>query len=90
VQVRTRVSLAAIARNSSNRLRSFTDTAVLLIDPDNDYIHPDGKVYDLCKDSLEANEMIAHVKTLVTTARATKIPIFYCLHQPWKVCNFNA
>jgi nicotinamidase-related amidase len=69
---------------------SYKDTAVLLIDPYNDYIHPNGKVYDLCKDSLEATGTITHMKSLVETARANKIPIFYCLHQQWKEGNFDA
>jgi nicotinamidase-related amidase len=65
------------------------DTAVLLIDPYNDYIHPSGKVYNLCKESLEATDTITHMKTLVKAARANNIPIFYCLHQPWKTGNFD-
>jgi nicotinamidase-related amidase len=69
---------------------SNKNTAVLLIDPYNDYIHPDGKVYELCKDSLEATETITHMKALVKAARANGIPIFYCLHQPWKTGNFDA
>lgn len=69
---------------------SYKDTAVLLIDPYNDYIHPNGKVYDLCKNSLEATDTITHMKVLVKAARANKIPIFYCLHQQWKAGNFDA
>jgi nicotinamidase-related amidase len=68
---------------------SYKDTAVLLIDPYNDYIHPSGKVYSLCKDSLEATSTISHLQTLVKAARLNNIPIFYCLHQPWKPGNFN-
>jgi nicotinamidase-related amidase len=68
---------------------SFRDTAVLLIDPYNDYIHPDGKGYGMCKDSLEATDTITHMRTLVKTARAHHIPIFYCLHSQWKEGNYN-
>lgn len=66
------------------------DTAVLLIDPYNDYIRPDGKAYGLCKDSLAVTDTIAYMKTLVKAARANNIPIFYCLHQQWKTGNFDA
>jgi nicotinamidase-related amidase len=65
------------------------NTAVLLIDPYNDYIHPDGKVYDLCETSLKDTNTIAHMKALVQAARANNIPIFYCLRQPWKTGNFD-
>ena len=68
---------------------SYSDTAVLLIDPYNDYIHPQGKGYSLCQESLEASDTIAHMKNLVKAARANKIPIFYCLHQPWRTGNFD-
>lgn len=64
-------------------------TAVLLIDPYNDYIHPSGKVYSLCQASLEASDTITHMKTLVAAARANNIPIFYCMHQPWRTGNFD-
>ena len=69
---------------------SYKDTAVLLIDPYNDYIHPNGKVYDLCKDSLEATDTVTHMKALIKAARANNIPIFYCMHQQWKTGNFDA
>lgn len=69
---------------------SNKNTAVLLIDPHNDYIHPDGKVYDLCKHSLEATETVTNMKVLVKAARANRIAILYCLHQQWKTGNFDA
>ena len=69
---------------------SYKDTAVILIDPYNDYIHPDGKVYGLCKDSLQATDTITHMKALVNAAGANNIPIFYCLHQQWKTGNYDA
>jgi nicotinamidase-related amidase len=65
------------------------NTAILLIDPYNDYIHPSGKMYHLCKESLETTSTIQHMKTLVQAARAHHIPIFYCLHQPWKEGNYD-
>lgn len=68
---------------------SYKDTAVLLIDPYNDYIHPDGKMYDVCKKSLEQTQTIAHMKTLVKAARANSIPIFYCMHQQWKTGTYD-
>jgi len=67
----------------------YTDTAVLLINPYNDYIHPEGKLYGICKDDLEKSDTITHMKALVKAARANNIPIFYCLHQSWKAGNFE-
>ncbi|CEJ59600.1 hypothetical protein PMG11_08218 [Penicillium brasilianum] len=56
-------------------------TAVLLIDPLNDFLHPDGKLYPTIKASLEATNSFEHMKELVAGARAAHIPIFYGLHQ---------
>lgn len=59
-------------------------TAVLLIDPLNDFLHPDGKLYPTIKASLEATNSFEHMKELVAGARAAHIPIFYGLHQVTK------
>ncbi|KAJ6017054.1 Isochorismatase-like protein [Penicillium sp. IBT 35674x] len=56
-------------------------TAVLLIDPLNDFFHPDGKLYPLVKASLESSNFFEHMKELVAGAREARIPIFYGLHQ---------
>ncbi|KAJ5885227.1 Isochorismatase-like protein [Penicillium taxi] len=56
-------------------------TAVLLIDPLNDFLHPDGKLYPLVKASLESSNSLEHMKELTAGAREARIPIFYGLHQ---------
>ena len=56
-------------------------TAVVLIDPLNDFLHPDGKLYPLIKASLESSDSLEHMKELVAGAREARIPIFYGLHQ---------
>ncbi|GLI78614.1 hypothetical protein PoHVEF18_006934 [Penicillium ochrochloron] len=56
-------------------------TAVVLIDPLNDFLHPDGKLYPLVKASLESSNSLKHMKELVAGAREAHIPIFYGLHQ---------
>ncbi|KAF5859638.1 hypothetical protein ETB97_002549 [Aspergillus alliaceus] len=56
-------------------------TAVILVDPLNDFLHPDGKIYPLIKASLESSNSLEHIKELVAGAREARIPIFYGLHQ---------
>lgn len=63
-------------------------TAILLIDPYNDFIHTSGKLYPLLSESLAASNTITHILTLLTAARANKIPIYYGLHQPYKASSF--
>lgn len=59
----------------------FPNTAIILIDPYNDFLHPSGKITPALLPSLTASNTIANLHTVVQTARAKKIPIFYCFHQ---------
>ncbi|KAJ5261182.1 hypothetical protein N7478_011777 [Penicillium angulare] len=63
--------------------------AILLIDPLNDFVHKDGKLYPAVKESIEASDSLANMKRLVDEARRLKIPIFYGLHQPYKEGNYD-
>ncbi|KAH8593474.1 Isochorismatase-like protein [Bisporella sp. PMI_857] len=60
------------------------NTAVILIDPYNDFLHPEGKLYSRLEESIKDSDTITHIKALVDTARANNIPIFYGLHQQIK------
>jgi nicotinamidase-related amidase len=57
------------------------NTAVIIVDPYNDFLHENGKLNGLLKESLEEKETIAHLQEVVKAARKHGIPIFYCLHQ---------
>ena len=61
-----------------------SNTAVIIIDPYNDFLHPSGKLNSLLADSLKEKHSIAHLQELVTAARKHKIPIYYGLHQQVK------
>ena len=60
------------------------NTAVIIIDPYNDFLHPKGKLTGLLADSLKETDTITHLKEMVGAARANKIPIYYGLHQQAK------
>lgn len=62
-------------------MSSNSNIAVVLIDPLNDFIHPDGKVYGRVQQSLESKRAVDNMQLLVEQARIAKIPIFYALHQ---------
>ena len=57
------------------------DIAILLIDPYNDFLHPDGKLNARLRDSLEKSDTISNLHKLLKVARSKKVPIFYCMHQ---------
>lgn len=70
-----------------NRQAIFTmipNTAIVLIDPLNDFLHPTGKLYPLVKDSLEAYDALNHIKQVIAAGRAANVPIYYGLHQMTK------
>jgi nicotinamidase-related amidase len=66
----------------------ISKTAILLIDPLNDMLHEEGKMYPLLAESIKDTEVISHMFDLLKAARAYKIPIFYGMHQPLKEGTF--
>ncbi|RAK80272.1 cysteine hydrolase family protein [Aspergillus fijiensis CBS 313.89] len=62
--------------------------ALVLVDPYNDFLHPDGKLTPLLKD-LEEKETIKHIEEAVAAARLHRIPVYYGLHQHWTPSAFQ-
>lgn len=63
--------------------------ALVLIDPLNDFLHPEGKLYPLLKESLQTTGAVDNIRQLVEGARAAGIPIYYGLHQQYKEGNYQ-
>lgn len=70
-------------------MTSTNDTAIVLIDPYNDFLHPNGKLTALLADSLAKSNTIANIKTLLTYARSQKIPVYYGLHQQFNTTQYH-
>lgn len=78
-----------------NRSQMDRPTAVVLIDPYNEFLHPNGKLNPRIRDSLEKSDTIANLYKLIKLARKQKLPIYYCMHQQisqytmegWKLMN---
>lgn len=58
-----------------------SETALLLIDPYNDFLHENGKLYRILAESIKDTDTITHLHEAVQVARLNKIPIYYCMHQ---------
>jgi nicotinamidase-related amidase len=71
-----------------NMTSDISHTAILLIDPLNDMLHKDGKLYPLLEESIKHTDPVSHIFDLIKAARAKKIPIFYGLHQTMKEGTF--
>lgn len=63
--------------------------ALVLIDPLNDFIHPNGKLYPAIQDSLTKTNTIENLSKLAHGARQKGIPIYYGLHQQYKEGNYD-
>lgn len=57
-----------------------SQTALVLIDPQNDFLHPDGVAYDLVKESLEKNNTIRNIVTLLKLWEENNMPVFVSPH----------
>src|SRR6266704_4882871 len=55
-------------------------TALLVIDPYNDFISEGGKVWDRLKGVAEANQCVLHMKQALDAARKAGIGVFYAMH----------
>jgi nicotinamidase-related amidase len=58
-------------------------TAIVLIEPQNDFLSPGGTMYAFIKDQLKERNVIANLQNLLTGARG-KVKIFYCPFQAFK------
>lgn len=64
-----------------NTTTMSSNTALLLIDPYNDFLHTQGKLYHILAESIKDTDTITHLHEAVRTARKNGIPIVYCMHQ---------
>ncbi|KAK5160870.1 hypothetical protein LTR04_004423 [Oleoguttula sp. CCFEE 6159] len=64
-------------------------TALIFIDPYNDFIHPAGKLYSALVESLKDTDTITHMHEVLAAARAARIPVYYGLHQQYKPGNYD-
>ncbi|KNG48534.1 isochorismatase hydrolase [Stemphylium lycopersici] len=64
-------------------------TAIVLVDVYNEFLHPSGKIYPAIAESIQTTDSVTHIQTLISTARAAHLPIYYALHQTYKPGNYD-
>ena len=64
-------------------------TALLVIDPYNDFIAEGGKLWERIKTVAEANRCIPHMLDLLTAARKAQLRVFYVLHHRYRPGDFE-
>ncbi|KAF9875021.1 isochorismatase hydrolase [Colletotrichum karsti] len=63
-------------------------TALVLMDPYNDFLHPEGILTPRLTD-LEEKQTVENIRAAVSAARSQDIPIYYGLHQQYTENSFN-
>ena len=56
------------------------NTALLLVDPFNDFLSPGGKLYNATKTTVEGTNLVENIAQLIATARAHDILVVYVPH----------
>jgi nicotinamidase-related amidase len=59
-------------------------TGLLLVDPYNDFLAPEGKLWRFVKEVAEAVNLLANLQALVAAARQAGIRVFYVPHRRWE------
>src|SRR5262245_42532944 len=64
-------------------------TALLVIDPYNDFISEGGKVWDRLKSVAEANRCVPHMLQVLNVAREAELRVFYALHHRYRPGDYE-
>ena len=59
---------------------TYSKTALILVDPFNDFLSEGGKLYPLTKETVEGISLVQNLKKLIAGARERKIQIIYAPH----------
>lgn len=59
---------------------SPSDTALVITDPQNDFLSPEGVTWELVGKSVEANRTVEHLESLLKTAKDKGYPVFISPH----------
>lgn len=64
-------------------------TALLLVDPYNDFISEGGKIWDRIRAVAEANNCVPHMLAILQSARTAKLPVFYAMHRRYRPGDYE-
>jgi len=64
-------------------------TALLVIDPYNDFISAGGKIWDRIKSVAEANNCVPNMLRVLNAARRAGVPVFYALHHRYRPGDYE-
>ena len=64
-------------------------TALLMVDPYNDFISEGAKIWGRFRAVAQANDCVPHMKRLLDEARGAGLPVFYALHRRYRPDDYE-
>ena len=64
-------------------------TALLIVDPYNDFISEGGKIWGRIRAVAEANDCVPHMLQVLTAARKARLRVFYALHRRYRPGDYE-
>jgi nicotinamidase-related amidase len=64
-------------------------TALLMVDPYNDFISEGGKIWPRIKTVAEATDCVSNMLKVLTAARAVKLRVFYAMHHRYRTGDYE-
>jgi nicotinamidase-related amidase len=64
-------------------------TALLVVDPYNDFISEGGKIWNRIKAVAEANQCVPNMLQVLNTARKAKLRVFYAMHRRYRPGDYE-
>jgi ureidoacrylate peracid hydrolase len=65
-------------------------TGLLIVDPYNDFLSEGGKLFELSRSTLEANNVVTHMREVLAAARARGVQVFIAPHHRWRECDLHS
>jgi ureidoacrylate peracid hydrolase len=64
-------------------------TALLVVDPYNDFISEGGKIWDRLRDVAEANDCVPHMQAVLDAARSARLQVAYAPHRRYRPGDYE-
>jgi nicotinamidase-related amidase len=74
-----------MARVSESELTYAPElTGLLIVDPYNDFLSEGGKLYERSRSTLEANNVVEHMRQVLAATRSAGVQVFIAPHHRWR------
>jgi len=65
-------------------------TALLVVDPYNDFISEGGKIWNRIRGVAEANDCVPHMLQVLNAARDARLRVFYAMHRRYRPGDYES